>query len=142
MSKPEGTPGKAVDSIQVRFAQYGHDLNYADLSSEAIHAAKLRIIDTLGAFVGGFFGEACQIARAVAANMPNSSGATVLGTRAKTTPDMAAFVNATNARYTEMTDSYHWPGSRHGHPSDTITPVLAAAEQAQASGRDLILGVA
>src|SRR5688572_8262668 len=131
MNKP-GEIGikKAVDSIQEQLTSYGYGLKYDDLSSDAIHAAKLRIIDTLGALVGGFFGEACQIARNVAADMPNADGATVLGTRMKTTPDMAAFVNATNARYTEMTDSYHWPGSRHGHPSDTITPVLAAAEHA------------
>ena len=41
---------------------------------------------------------------------------------------IAAFVNATTARYPELTDSYHWPGSQHGHASDMIMAVLAAAE--------------
>ena len=59
----------------------------------------------------------------------------------KTTPDMAAFVNATTARYVEMNDTYHWPGSYQGHPSDVVMPILAAAEHVQVNGRDFITGV-
>src|ERR1700676_2329877 len=126
---------KAVDSIQQRLTSYACDLNYDSLSPEAVHAARVRIIDALGALIGGFFAEPCQIARNLAAQMPNPGGATVIGTRMKATPDMAAFVNATTARYVEMTDFYHWPGSSEGHPSDVVTPVLAVAEHAQVSGR-------
>ena len=142
MNKPvEHSVNKAVDSIQQRLTSYACGLNYDGLSPEAIHAAKVRIIDTLGALIGGFFGEPCRIARNLAAQMPNPGGATVIGTRMKTTPDMAAFVNATTARYVEMNDTYHWPGSSDGHPSDVVTPVLAAAEHAQVSGREFITGV-
>ena len=70
----------------------------------------MRVIDTLGALIGGFFGEASRIARDVAARMPQPAGATVIGTRLTTSPDMAAFVNGTTARYVEMNDVYHWPG--------------------------------
>ena len=142
MNKPlERSVSKAVDSIQQRLTDYACGLNYDGLSPEAIDAAKARIIDTLGALIGGFFGEPCRIARNLAAQMPNSDGATVIGTRMKTTPDMAAFVNATTARYPELTDSNHWPGSSGGHPSDVVTPVLAAAEQMQVSGREFITSV-
>ena len=48
---------KAVDSIQERLTGYACDLNYGNLSQAAIHAAKVRIIDSLGALIGGFFGE-------------------------------------------------------------------------------------
>ncbi len=37
-----------------------------------------------------------------------------------------------------MTDSYHRPGSFHGHPSDIVTPIFAVAEHIGASGRDYI----
>ena len=142
MNRPEErSVDKTVDSIQQRLTGYACDLNYDSLSPEAIDAAKVRIIDTLGALIGGFFGEPCRIARNLAAQMLNAGGATVVGTRMKTTPDMAAFVNATTACYAAMTDSYHWPGSSHGHPSDTLMPVLAAAEHAQASGREFITGI-
>ena len=142
MDKPaEHSVSKAVDSIQQRLTSYACDLNCDRLSPEAIHTAKVRVIDTLGALIGGFFGEPCSIARNLAARMPDPDGVTVIGTRMKTTPDMAAFVNATTARYPEMTDIYHWPGSVHGHASDALTPVLAAAEHAQTNGREFITGV-
>ena len=97
--------------------------------------------DPLGALIGGFFGEPCRIVRGLAARMPDPHGATVIGTRMKTMPDMAAFANATTARYVELTDSYHRPGSYGGHPSDVITPLLAVAEHVQANGREFITGV-
>src|ERR1700675_3770205 len=130
---------KAADSIQQRLTDYACSFNHDDLSPEGIHSAKGRIIDTLGALIAGFFGEPCRIARNLAAQMPNPDGATLLGTRMKTTPDMAAFVNATTARYPELTDSYH--SGSNGHPSDVVTSVLAAAEHAQVNGREFIAGV-
>lgn len=132
---------RKMDSIQGRITEYTNAITYGDLSPEAIHSAKLRTIDTLGVLIGGFWGVPAHTARNVAATMPNPDGATVIGTRMKTTPDMAAFVNATTARAVEFNDLYHWPGSRHGHPSDVIMPVLAVAEYARLGGRDFILGV-
>jgi 2-methylcitrate dehydratase len=73
--------------------------------------------------------------------MPNPNGATVIGTGFRTSPDLAAFVNGTTARYVEMNDVYHWPGSSGGHPSDVLMPIFAAAEHARASGRDFITAV-
>ncbi len=133
--------GKATDGIQQRLTDYACGLNYESLPPEAVHAAKVRIIDTLGALIGGFFGESCRITRRLAAQMPNPDGATVIGTRMKTTPDMAAYTNAVAACHADVTDSYHWPGSSHGHPSNLLTPVLAAAEHAQASGGELIASI-
>jgi 2-methylcitrate dehydratase len=132
---------KEVDSIQQRLSAFACDLRYEALPADVRHAAKVRIIDTLGALVAGFFGEPCRVARNLAAAMPDAAGATVIGTRMKTNPDMAAFVNATTARYPELTDSYHWPGSHHGHASDMILPLLAVAEYAHASSRDFITAV-
>ena len=50
-------------------------------------------------------------------------------------------MNGTTARYVEMNDVYHWPGSSGGHPSDVLTPVLAIAEYAHASGKDFLAAV-
>ena len=142
MNKPaEHCAHKSVDVIQQRLTDYACELTYDALTPQAIHAAKVRVIDTLGALVGGFFGESCQIARSFAAQFPCPSGATVIGTRTKTTPDVAAFVNGTTARDGEINDVYYWPGSGGGHPSDLLAPVLAAAEHAGASGREFITGV-
>ena len=142
MNRPvEHAVAKALDSVQARLASYASDLDYDSLPAEAIHAAKVRIIDTLGSLMGGFFGEPCQMGRNIAARAADPAGATVIGTRIKAAPDMAAFANATAARYVEMNDVYHWPGSSGGHPSDVLMPILAVAEQARTSGRDFIAGV-
>ena len=133
---------KQIDSIQAHLSGYAAQLSYEDLDAATIHAVKVRVIDTLGALIGGFFGEPCLSARDVAARMPQSAGATVIGTRIVTAPDVAAFVNGTTARYVEMNDVYHWPGSSGGHPSDVLTPVLGVAEYVHASGKDLITAVA
>jgi 2-methylcitrate dehydratase len=139
MGKDSGsTAAKAVDSIQEKLTDYACALTYERLSPEAIHAAKIRIIDTLGVLVCGFFMEPCRIARTLAAAVPTDDGATIIGTRMKTLPDIAAFVNGTTQRYVELGDSYHWPGAYGGHPSDVVTPVMATAEYVHASGRDLI----
>lgn len=132
---------KTVDSIQKCLTDYTCSLSYESLTPEAAHAAKVRVIDTLGALIGGFDGEPCRIARRMAARVPDPGGATVIGTAVRTTPDMAAFVNGTTARYVEMNDVYHWPGSAGGHPSDVLAPILAVAEHTRASGRDFITAV-
>ena len=50
-------------------------------------------------------------------------------------------MNGTTARYVEMNDVYHWPGSAGGHPSDVLMPIFAAAEHARANGRDFLTAV-
>ena len=61
---------KAVDSIQQRLTSYACGLKYEDIPADVVHTAKVRVIDTLGGLVGGFFGEPCRIARALAAGVP------------------------------------------------------------------------
>src|SRR5688500_11272681 len=92
------------DTIQSQLAGFAALLSYEDPAASAIHAAKVRVIDTLGALIGGFFGEASRTARDVAARMPQVHGASVIGTRLTTAPDVAAFVNGTTARYVELND--------------------------------------
>ena len=114
------------DRIQMQLSSYAAGLAYERLDEQTVHAAKVRIIDTIGALVGGFAGEPCRIAREVAVQMPNPHGASVIGTNIRTSPDLAAFVNGTTARYVEMNDVYHWPGSAGGYPSDVLMPIFAA----------------
>jgi 2-methylcitrate dehydratase len=55
----------------------------------------------------------------------------------KTSPDLAAFANGVMIRYLDFNDGYISLGA--GHPSDTIAPLLSAAEMTGSSGRDLIV---
>ena len=43
---------KAADTLQERLTSYACGLSYDGLSPEAIHATKVRVIDTLGALIG------------------------------------------------------------------------------------------
>ena len=138
MSEPSAI---AEDHIQQRIVQYALAIDFDSLSPDAIHAAKLRVIDTFGGLISGFSAEPCRIVRNVAARTPDANGATLIGTGSKVAPEAAAFANATTARYVNFTDTYNWPRSAGGHPSDVIPAVLAAAELAQRSGRDFITGV-
>jgi len=130
-----------VDKLQERIANYACNLDYKDLPPEIIHAAKVRVIDTLGCLIGGFFAEPSQLARAVAAQVSSPMAATILGTREKSSPEMAAFANATAVRYAEYNDVYQSPGGGGGHPSDVITPILAVAEPTHASGKDFLTAI-
>jgi 2-methylcitrate dehydratase len=141
MTQSDHAAGMSSDAIQQGITDYACAFNYELITSQAHHAAKACVIDTLGALICGFHGEPCRIARDIVARAPQPSGVTVVGTRVKTSPDMAAFANATTARYAELTDIYHLPGSAVAHPSDAVTPALAAAEYAHASGRDFIAAI-
>jgi len=130
-----------VDPLLELLANYATTMTFDDLDDATVHAASLRLVDTVGALMAGFDGPPCGIARSLAEQLPTSAGSTILGTTTRTSPDLAAFTNATTARYAESNDVYHGPGSAGGHPSDVIMPVIAAAEYAHASGEKLLLAI-
>lgn len=123
-------------------ADYVAGVRYEELSGETIHACKRRIVDTLGCAVAAFDAELCRIARALALRGGAGSGARVLGTTRHALPELAAFANATMARYLDGNDCF--PGGG-GHPSGVIAPVLAAAQVAQRAravgGREAIAAI-
>ncbi len=135
------TGARAVDALQHRLSSYACAFDFSDLAQEDVHAMKQRVIDTFGALLGGFFSETCQISRNLAARMPCPDGATVIGTRNRTPPDMAAFVNSTTSREVEMNDVYFSVLGGGAHPSDVTLPILAAAEGGAVSGRELVAAV-
>lgn len=129
------------DKVQTQLTSYACSLDYDMLPPDVVQAAKARIVDTLGVLVSGFDGEPCRVIRNLAKELDYPGRSTILGTKWKTSVEMAAMVNGTTARYAELTDVYHWPGSAYGHPSDTIAPIYSVAEHADASGKEFINGV-
>jgi 2-methylcitrate dehydratase len=69
----------------------------------------------------------------------DSQGSTLFGTRKKTTPDLAAFVNGIMVRYFDYNDTYL--SKEPAHPSDNIGPCFSVAESEHASGKDLLLSI-
>ena len=127
-----------ADATVRRIADYASGLSLSDLSPDAIHACKRRIVDTLGCAVAAFDAEPCRIARALALRADVSGGARVLGTARRALPELATFANAAMGRYLDGNDCF--PGGG-GHPSGVIAPVLAAAQLAGADAQAVIAAI-
>lgn len=122
-----------------RLAEYATSLTFDKLPSEAVLEAKRRIIDALGCALGAYDAEPAHIARKVAQLSSNPNGATVLGTRHKTSPDHAAFASGVMMRYLDFNDTYL--SKEPAHPSDNIAAVLAVAEAEKKNGKDILTAI-
>jgi 2-methylcitrate dehydratase len=140
-SPAQTTPEPTVDPIQDTIALAAVPFEFSDIPEETVHAAKKRILDCLAGIYPALSAEPSVVVRDVAARHYPWGPSTILGTDQRTTIDMAAFVNATTARFAELNDALHVPGSPGGHPSDIITPLLAVAEAEKSPGADLITAV-
>jgi 2-methylcitrate dehydratase len=129
-----------MDKTAERLASFSSSLNFDDLSTAVIHAIKQRFIDTVGCALGAFSAEPAVIARTIASRVQSSSNAGIIGTRIKSSPDLAAFANGVMIRCLDFNDDYF--GKDGPHPSDTIAAVLAAADSMHADGRSFLAGIA
>jgi 2-methylcitrate dehydratase len=128
-----------MDRTVDRISSYAGSLTYADLTPEAIHAVKRSLVDSVGCALGAFAAEPVKITRRLAARVSSNMPASVLGTRMKTSPEMAAFVNGIMVRYLDFNDDYL---NKDGpHPSDNISAVLAICEALHADGKSLACGI-
>ncbi len=111
-----------------------------ELSPEAGEALKLRVLDSLGCAFGALDSELAATLRAHTEAIGGRPRCHLLG-GGESAPDRAAFFNGALVRYLDFNDSFLAPGETC-HPSDGFAPVLAAAEHAGASGRDLLTALA
>jgi 2-methylcitrate dehydratase len=133
-ASPDVPAGQSA--VAETLARYATGLRYEDLPAEVVRETKRLMIDSIGCGLGGFGADASQIANRLAAGASAARGATVMCSGVKTSPDLAAFANGVMIRYLDFNDGYISLGA--GHPSDTIAPLLSAAELTGSSGRDLI----
>jgi 2-methylcitrate dehydratase len=122
-----------------KIADFATGLTYDQLTQEAVHEAKRRVLDSLGCAMGAWLAEPPKIAREVAYMAHSPVGATVIGTRHRSSAELTAFANGTMFRYLDYNDTYL--SKEPAHPSDNIAALLAVAESHALSGRDLILGI-
>jgi len=121
------------DPRVTELAQYSAGLRFADLTPEAVHECRRRIIDSLACAVGAFDAEPARIARAVARRSVGRPPARLWGTQEETTVEMAAFANGVALRYADYNDAYFMRSS--GHPSDNVAAVLALADALGSDGQ-------
>lgn len=126
--------------LTYELADFLASVTYGDLPT-AVREESLRVIyDTLLCAIAGQAAPASEIvARTMLALDEGGSIATVLGLDTETSPSTAAFVNALAANALDLDDNLLY----HSHIANTVvSAALAAAEQTDASGRDLLTAVA
>lgn len=121
-----------------KLSNWAAGLKYSDLTAEAIHEVKRRLIDSTATALGAYSSKAAQIVRGLALERPAGRGsATIIGTNKRTSPDLAAFCNGAHVRYLDYNDTYL--SKEPAHPSDNIPATLAVSQAAGAGGKDFIL---
>jgi 2-methylcitrate dehydratase len=127
-------------TVAEELGRYVSSVNYSDIPENVIHESKKRIIDALGCGIGAFNADPVKFSRKIAKKAKVKDGSTLLGTRTKSTPDLASFVNGIMVRYFDYNDTYL--SREPAHPSDNLGACLSVANAEDASGKDLLLSVA
>jgi len=122
-----------------RLAAFVAATRFDALPRSTVAAAKLVLLDTLGAIVAGSaMPENGELARLAAGRSP-SGGATLLGHRGKADAFWAALTNATAGVALEVDEGSRLGG---GHPAIHVVPgALAVAEERRRDGRQLLESV-
>jgi len=127
-------------TVVAELARFVAERRWDDLSEAARDELKIRVLDALGCALGAL--EAPPVG-AIRLQLEEFGGRPLCGLigGGGTAPDRAALHNGALVRYLDFNDSYFSPGETC-HPSDNLAPVLAAAEYAGASGRELLTALA
>ncbi len=133
-----------MDKTTEKLSAYAASISYADLTPQAVHAAKRSLVDSVGCAYWARDAEPVKAVCRLVSRVSSSEPATLIGTQIRTSPDLAAFANGLMVRYLDFSDDYFGDTEGDGspHPSDTLGGVLAATESAGGGGKDLLLGIA
>src|ERR1051325_9197815 len=128
-----------MDAIEERLVSFAQSVEFGNLDRAVLDAIKQRFIDAIGCALGALNAEPVLIARKMAARLQAAGSAGVIGTRDKSSPELAAFANTAMIRFLDFNDDYF--GKDGPHPSDTIGGLLAVADAVHATGREFIAAV-
>ena len=128
-----------MSNLAEQLSEYAHSLQFQHVDDQSITEAKKRILDSLGCAIGSFNEKPSKDTRRLIQKYYAGKASTVLGTRTKTTPDIATFANGLLMRYFDFNDTYL--SKEPAHPSDNISACLAAGEANHISGKDLLVAI-
>ena len=127
-----------------QLAAYASSFKFDGVSDEAVDAAKVVLLDTLGCALGAIGCDAAAILEATVMDTGGLPEATIFGSGIRTNVLNALLVNGALVRYLEGHDNYlvvKPTGVTGCHPSDTIAMILALAERQGATGRDVLAAI-
>ncbi len=138
---------KIADKVVRTLVELGDGFTYADLAPSTVHAAKRCLLDAVGCAVHAVDSDLAEPLHRLAATVTSPTPASVIGTKVKSSPDMAGFVNGSLIRCLDFNDDYFGTstsrakGDTGPHPSDNIGSVMATAEMVGGSGQDALLAI-
>lgn len=132
--------GEQTRSAVERIAAFAAAARSEQLANDTRHLLKRNILDSLGCAIAALPGQPFQALREQFEEYRSPGRCTLIG-GGKTSADQAALFNSGLVRYVDLLDSYMAFGGLC-HPSDNFGAVLAAAEQAGASGEKFMLALA
>lgn len=129
-----------MDATTKRIVDFARALDYAHLTPQAIHAAKARVLDSIGVGLAAYTAPPVRAARRVVPPASQGWSARIWGSGARVEPDWAAFANGTMVRYLDMNDAHRTLDATH--PSDNLPGIMAVCEALGLTPRDFILALA
>ena len=123
-----------------KLAKFTSSRKFSDLSEDAIRELKIRLIDSIAVAIAAQEGEPVKMIKEQLDDFGGNPLTSLIG-GGKTSPDRAALYNSALVRYLDYNDSY-LAKNETCHPSDNIGSVLAAAEYADKSGKELLTALA
>ena len=117
-------------------AEFASSIRIADISAEAIAATKRHILDCAGVTLAATIEPAGRIVLEITREQGGAPQARVLGSSLRTSAVAAAWANGALAHLLDFDDT------GFSHPTACILPAaLSMAEEARATGADLVAGV-
>src|SRR5258706_15346284 len=120
-------------------SRWAAELEYKQLSQEAVYQAKRFLLDSVGCALGGYQQHDVKIALAVLDEIAGRGRATVIGTGKRIDAVSASLANALMIRCMDYNDIY-WKQDP-SHPYDIFPAALAGRERAKSDGKELIVGL-
>lgn len=130
----------AEPTLAQHVARFAVANRYDALGNEVTRSVRMRVLDTLGICVAASALDTSHSAREYVASQGGTPHALGIGMGQRVPATQAAFINGVLAHSLDYDDT-HLPSVLH--PSASVVPAaIAAAEEAGASGRDLIGAIA
>jgi len=133
-----GQQAATKETITAKMSRWAAELEYRQLSQEAVYQAKRFLLDSVGCALGGYQQHDVVIALEVLNEIAGRGPATVIGTGKKIDAVSASLANALMIRCMDYNDIY-WKQDP-SHPSDIFPAAMACCERAQSDGKELIVG--
>src|SRR5438067_1615802 len=127
------------ETVTAKMSRWAAEVQYEQLSQDAIYQAKRFLLDSIGCALGGYQQHDVKIALQVLDEIAGRGTSTVIGTGQKIDPVSASFANALMIRCMDYNDIY-WKQDP-SHPSDIFPAAIACCERAKSDGKELIIGL-